>query len=112
MRGSDGVLYRWDISAGAGTTTLTVSSTGSFLDPEQNKLVARKAPNDAVFSNAQAVLLAERLDGSSIYCGCWGEYKGIAGFTSSNNAGLKLEYVGPREDENAYQYRMKWLKAA
>ena len=108
MRGSDGVLYRWDISAGAGTTTLTISSTGSFLDPEQNKLVARKAPSDAVFTNGEAVLLAERMDGSSIYCGCWGEYKGIAGFTSSNNAGLKLEYVGHREDENAYQYRMKW----
>lgn len=108
MRGTDGVLYRWNITAGAGTTTLTIVSTGSFLDPEQNKLVARKAANDAVFTNGQAVLLAERVDGSSIYCGCWGEYKGIAGFTSSNNAGLKLEYVGPREDENAYQYRMKW----
>lgn len=108
MRGSDGVLYRWDISAGAGTTTLTVASTGSFFDPEQNKMVARKAPNDAVFTNAQDVVLADRLDGSSIYCGCWGEYKGIAGFTSSNNAGLKLEFVGPREDENAYQYRLKW----
>lgn len=108
MRGTDGVLYRWAISAGQGTTTLTVSSTGTFLDPEQNKQVARKSPADAVFAVAQAVLLAERLDGSSVYCGCWGEYKGIAGFTSSNNAGLKLEYVGPREDENAYQYRMKW----
>lgn len=108
MRGSDGVLYRWDISAGAGSTTLTVSSTGSFFDPEQNKMVARKSPADAVFADGQDVVLAERLDGSSIYCGCWGEYKGICGFTSSNNAGLKLEYVGPREDENAYQYRMKW----
>lgn len=108
MRGSDGVLYRWDISSGAGTTTLTVSSTGSFFDPEQNRLVARKAPTDAVFADGQAVVLAERLDGSSVYCGCWGEYKGIAGFTSANNAGLKLEYVGPRENENAYQYRLKW----
>lgn len=108
MRGNDGVLYRWNITAGAGTTTLTVVSTGSFLDPEQNKLVARVAPNATVFTDGQEVLLAERVDGSSIYCGCWGEYKGIAGFTSSNNAGLKLEYVGPRENENAYQYRMKW----
>jgi hypothetical protein len=108
MRGSDGVLYRWAISAGWGTTTLTVSSTGSFMDPEQNRLVARVAPNAAQFTNGQDVVLAERIDGSSIYCGCWGEYKGIVGFTSANNAGLKLEYVGPREDENAYQYRMKW----
>lgn len=108
MRGTDGVLYRWTVSAGAGTTSMTIASTGTFFDPEQNKQVARKAPSDAVFTNGQAVMLAERLDGSSVYCGCWGEYKGIAGFTSSNNAGLKLEYVGPREDENAYQYRMKW----
>jgi len=108
MRGSDGVLYRWDISAGQGTTTLTVASTGSFMDPEQNRLVARKSPAAAEFTNGQDVVLCERMDGSSIYSGCWGEYKGIVGFTSANNAGLKLEYVGPREDENAYQYRMKW----
>jgi len=108
MRGSDGVLYRWDISAGYGTTTLTVASTGSFMDPEQNRLVARKSPAAAEFTNGQTVVLAERVDGSSVYCGCWGEYKGVVGFTSANNAGLKLEYVGPREDENAYQYRMKW----
>lgn len=109
MRGSDGVLYRWNISAGAGTTTLTVSLAGTtFLDPEQNKIVARIAPNAAAFTNAQEVLIAERQDGSSVYCGSWGEMKGIVGFTSANNAGLKLEYVGPREDENAYQYRMKW----
>ena len=56
----------------------------------------------------EEAVVAERIDGSSIYCGAWGEFKGIAGFTSANNAGLKLEYVGPREDENAYQYRMKW----
>ena len=61
-----------------------------------------------MFTDAQEIVVAERLDGSSIYCGCWGEFKGVTGFTSSNNAGLKLEYVGPRENENAYQYRMKW----
>jgi len=108
MRGSDGVMYRWEVSAGQGSDTLTVSSTGTYLDPEQNKQVSRKAPNDAVFTDGQDVELAERADGSSLYVGCWGEFKGIVGFTSSNNAGLKLEYVGPREDENAYQYRMKW----
>lgn len=109
MRGTDGVLYRWDVSSGAGTTTLTVSLAGTtFQDPEQNRVLARKAPDDAVFTDGQEVIAAERSDGSSIYCGCWGEMKGIVGFTSANNAGLKLEYVGPRENENAYQYRMKW----
>jgi len=108
MRGSDGVLYRWNITAGAGTTTLTVGNTGTFFDPEQNKVVPRINGNDALLTNGQAAVLAERLDGSSIYAGCWGELKGIVGFTSANNAGLKMEYVGPRENENAYQYRMKW----
>lgn len=109
LRGSDGVLYRYPITSGAGTATVDVTVTGSFFDPEQNRLVARQPLNTALlFPVGSAAMSAERLDGSSVYCGCWGEYKGIAGFTSSNNAGLKLEYVGPREDENAYQYRMKW----
>lgn len=108
LRGSDGVLYRYAISSGAGTATLNVDATGSFFDPEQNKLVARPALNGGLFAAAQAATTAERLDGSSVYCGAWGEFKGVVGFTSANNAGLKLEYVGPRENENAYQYRMKW----
>lgn len=107
-RGTDGVLYRWPITAGAGTTTLTVTNTGSFFDPEQNKAVARIDGDSSLLTEDQEVVVAERADGSSIYCGCWGEFKGVVGFTSANNAGLKLEYVGPRENENAYQYRMKW----
>lgn len=109
LRGVDGVLYRYAIASGAGTATVTVASaTGSFFDPESNKLVARAALNGPAFSVASAGVTAERIDGSSIYAGAWGEFKGVSGFTSSNNAGLKMEYVGPREDENAYQYRMKW----
>ena len=110
IRGTDGVLYRYMTDSYAGGTTVDVASTsGTFFDPEQNRLVARVALNTAgLFTAGQEVIAAERIDGSSIYCGCWGEHKGIAGFTSANNAGLKLEYVGPREDENAYQYRLKW----
>lgn len=109
LRGADGVLYRYPIVSGAGTNTLDVTVTGSFFDPEQNKQVSRLPLNTAsLFPNGSAAIAAERIDGSSVYCGCWGEFKGIVGFTSSNNAGLKLEYVGPRENENAYQYRMKW----
>jgi hypothetical protein len=110
LRGTDGVLYRYAIASGAGTATVNVTSVaGTFFDPEQNKQVSRVALNTAgLFTAGQAAYGAERIDGSSIYCGCWGEYKGIVGFTSANNAGLKLEYVGPRENENAYQYRLKW----
>lgn len=109
LRGSDGVMYRYPIASGAGTATIDVTNSGSFFDPEQNKLVARQPLNTSgLFPASSAAVAAERLDGSAIYCGCWGEYKGVVGFTSANNAGLKLEYVGPREDENAYQYRLKW----
>jgi hypothetical protein len=108
MRGSDGILYRYPIVS-ATTVTLDLTVTGQFMDPESNMLQSRQAVNTAsLFTVGQAVIVAERIDGSTIYAGCWGELKGIVGFTSSNNAGLKLEYVGPRENENAYQYRMKW----
>ena len=109
IRGTDGVNYRLPITAGAGTATVTVNSSGTFFDPEQNMLVQAQALDTAgLFVAGQAVVAAERIDGSHIYAGCWGEFKGVCGFTSANNAGLKLEYVGPRENENAYQYRMKW----
>lgn len=109
VRGSDGVMYRYPIIAGAGTTSMTVTATGSFMDPEQNRVVARKPLDTAGLFDAPASATSyERADGSSVYAGSWGEFKGITGFTSANNAGMKMEYVGPREDENAYQYRMKW----
>ncbi len=107
IRGLDKVLYRYPVTSHtAGTVNVTV--TGSFFDPEQNRVVARVALNGGNFAGVASAVVAERMDGSSIYAGAWGELRGIVGFTSSNNAGLKLEYVGPRENENAYQYRMKW----
>jgi hypothetical protein len=108
IRGLDGVMYRYETAAYAGGTTIDVTATGQFFDPEQNKVVSRVALNSGTFAGVTSAVVAERLDGSSIYAGAWGELKGLVGFTSANNAGLKLEYVGPRENENAYQYRMKW----
>jgi hypothetical protein len=115
IRGTDGVLYRYPVVSytPGSPNSMDLTVTGSFFDPEQNKLVARQALNTSgLFTGVTTAVLAERIDGSSIYCGCWGEFKGVCGFTSANNAGLKLEYVGPREDENAYQYRMKWSNKA
>lgn len=108
IRGLDGVMYRYEVTGYAGGTTIDVVATGQFFDPEQNKVVSRVALNSGNFAGVTSAMVAERLDGSSIYAGAWGELKGLVGFTSANNAGLKLEYVGPRENENAYQYRMKW----
>jgi len=111
IRGDDtGILYRYDISNNSTVTIDVASVAGTFLDPEQNRQQARRALNSAgmIVPATTKAVVAERMDGSSIYCGAFGELKGLVGFTSANNAGLKLEYVGPREDENAYQYRMKW----
>jgi hypothetical protein len=107
IRGLDGLMYRYPVTANA-AGTLDVTASGTFFDPETNAVYSRVALNGGNFAGVASALVAERIDGSSIYAGAWGEMKGIVGFTSSNNAGLKLEYVGPREDENAYQYRMKW----
>jgi hypothetical protein len=107
IRGLDGIMYRYPITSHTGGT-VNVTNTGTFFDPENNAVQTRVALNGGNFAGVASAMVAERLDGSAIYCGAWGELKGIVGFTSSNNAGLKLEYVGPRENENAYQYRMKW----
>lgn len=107
IRGTDGLMYRYPITANT-AGTLDVTNSGTFFDPESNSTQSRVALNGGNFTGVTSAVVAERIDGSSIYCGAWGELKGVVGFTSSNNAGLKLEYVGPREDENAYQYRMKW----
>lgn len=109
VRGSDGLMYRYAIASTSTTTVNVASVSGTFFDPETNSVQSRLALNTSgLFPAGSQAIVAERIDGSSIYCGAWGELKGIVGFTSSNNAGLKLEYVGPRENENAYQYRMKW----
>ena len=107
IRGLDGILYRYPVLTNT-AGTLDVTNSGTFFDPENNSVQSRVALNGGNFAGVASALVAERIDGSSIYCGAWGELKGVVGFTSSNNAGLKLEYVGPRENENAYQYRMKW----
>lgn len=109
LQGTDGNLYRYPIVSGAGTATVTVNDMGQFFSPQQNALLSLVPLNTSgLFPAMQPAISAERADGSNIYCGAWGEFKGVVGFTSANNAGLKLEYVGPRENENAYQYRMKW----
>ncbi len=111
IRDNDGIMRRWKVTSAtvANPSVLTVTASGSFLDVENNMVESVLAPNDGSLSlPGESFELYERNDGSSIYAGKWGEYEGVVGFTSANNAGLKLEYVGPRENENAYQYRLKW----
>jgi hypothetical protein len=109
LQGTDGNLYIYPITAGAGTATVTVNDTGTFFSSQNNMLMSLVPLNTSgLFPATTPAVSAELNNGSQIYVGAWGEFKGVVGFTSANNAGLKLEYVGPRENENAYQYRMKW----
>lgn len=111
VRGDDGILrkYKITVATAANPSVLTVTATGDFLDVENNRLEAQLAPNDGSLGiNGKAYELYERADGSEIYCGRWGEMEGVVGFTSANDAGVVFEFVGPRENENAYQYRLKW----
>lgn len=111
VRDDSGVLRKYIITAasGANPSVLTVTVTGSFLDVENNISVAQAAPNAtgvALVGNDYAIY--ERADGSEIYCGRWGEMEGVCGFTSANDAGIVLQYVGPHQDFNQEQYRLKW----
>jgi len=110
LRGSDGVMYRYETTGYAGGATIDVASVaGTFFDPEQNKQVSRQALDTAgLFPAGSEAVAAERIDGSSIYVGAMGEGKGVTGFTNAKSAGMKMIYVGPRPDENADQYRMVW----
>ena len=60
----------------------------------------------------KAVSIYERIDGSSIYCGKFGEQEGLCGFTMMKNAGISVKYVGPVRDRDQEQYRMKWYVAS
>ncbi len=111
VRGDDLILRKYIITAAtvANPSVLTVTATGSFLDVENNILEAQVAPNFAGLNLAgKDYAIYERSDGSEIYVGRWGEMEGVVGFTSANDAGVVFEFVGPRENENAYQYRLKW----
>ena len=60
----------------------------------------------------KTAVLFERIDGSSIYAGKFGEQEGLCGFTMMNNVGIQVKYVGPVRERDQEQYRMKWYVAA
>jgi len=111
VRGDDGILrkYKITVATAANPSVLTVVATGTFLDVENNNNELQLAPNDVSLGLVgKTYELYERADGSEVYCGRWGEMEGVCGFTSANDAGVVFEFVGPRENENANQYRLKW----
>lgn len=90
---------------------LTIDPTFKITDDEKNKqqaLAALSTYNTAAGLVGKSASLYERVDGTSIYAGKFGEGEGICGFTLDMSQAIQIKYVGPTRDTDAEQYRMKF----
>ena len=111
-----GRMYRYSIASAsnANPSVLTASATitGYFIDPERGEYAARGAGSafdHADMDSGTAVgYLYERIDGSEIYAGLWGEGVGLCGFTAAKNAGINFYELGMQSSYFGYHYRLAW----
>lgn len=92
-------------------TTCTVDPAFKILDDEKNKLqslAALSTYNVASGLVGASAAIYERVDGTSIYAGKFGEGEGLCGFTLDMSQAIQIKYVGPRRETDAEQYRMKF----
>lgn len=94
---------------GVAGAALTIDPSYSFKNDELNRL---QSTNLAALNSAQGLIgkaaeLYERMDGTSIYAGKFGEQEGICGFTLQNGQGIQIKYVGPSREKDQEQFRMK-----
>ena len=94
---------------GVAGAVLTIDPAYQFQNDETNKLqsVSLAALNSAQGLIGKSASLWERMDGTSIYCGKFGEQEGICGFTLQNGQGIQIKYVGPSREKDQEQFRMK-----
>lgn len=94
---------------GVAAAVLTIDPAYQFQNDETNKLqsVSLAALNSAQGLLGKSASLWERMDGTSIYCGKFGEQEGICGFTLQNGQGIQIKYVGPSREKDQEQFRMK-----
>ena len=96
---------------GITTVTLTVDPAFNITDDEKNRpqaLAALSTYNVATGLVGAAMAVYERVDGTSIYAGKFGEGEGLCGFTLDMSQAIQIKYVGPRRETDAEQYRMKF----
>ena len=89
----------------------TYDPNHKILDDERNKLQSLAGLSSLDSSTGligREAKMFERVDGSSIYAGKFGEQEGLCGFTMMQNAGIMVQYVGPSRQRDEQQYRMKW----
>ena len=93
---------------------LTIDPAYSQLNDETNRLQGSSLVGldnaNGLYSRVASIY--ERMDGTSIYCGKFGEQEGFCAFTMQANAGIQVKYVGPVRERDEEQYRMKWYVSA
>lgn len=100
------VLKVTDVTA----AVCTVDPSFAILDDEKNRLqslAALSSYNAASGLVGASASIYERVDGTSIYAGMFGEGEGLCGFTLDMSQAIQIKYVGPRRETDAEQYRMK-----
>lgn len=105
------VLKVTAITDDGATTTLTVDPAFQIVDDEKNRLqslAALSTYNVATGLVGASAEVYERVDGTSIYAGKFGEGEGLCGFTLDMSQAIQIKYVGPRRETDAEQYRMKF----
>ena len=105
------VLKVTAITDDGATTTLTVDPSFQILNDETNKLqnlAALSTYNVATGLVGRSAEVYERVDGTSIYAGKFGEGEGICGFTLDMAKAIQIKYVGPVREKDQEQYRMKF----
>jgi len=105
------VLKVTAITDNGSDTTLTVDPSFQITDDEKNRpqaLAALSTYNVATGLVGMSAEVYERVDGTSIYAGKFGEGEGLCGFTLDMSQAIQIKYVGPRRETDAEQYRMKF----
>lgn len=89
---------------------LTIEPSYVQLNDETNKLQGSSMVglDNATGLHGRSASIYERMDGTSIYCGKFGEQEGLCAFTMQANAGIQVKYVGPVREKDEEQYRLKW----
>ena len=108
---SKAVLKITAITDNGATTTFTVNPAFAITDDEKNKpqaLAALSTYNTTAGLVGKAASVFERVDGTSIYAGKFGEGEGICGFTLDMSQAIQIKYVGPSREYDQEQYRLKF----
>lgn len=106
------VLKVTAITDNGSDTTLTIDTSFAITDDEKNQLQTLQASlaslNVATGLVGMSAAVYERVDGTSIYAGKFGEGEGICGFTLDMSQAIQIKYVGPVRERDQEQYRMKF----